>query len=156
MNEAIRYEAGQDRIVVLTIDMPGQSANTMNAVYGAAMAGCVTRLLAEKDSIAGVIITNVADAVGYRLDFAPSEQGGALALGKIERTQAIDLAAIAEEQQVGMRRGEDDVPHDVVGLQLRPADALAAASLLLPACASSAMRRASSTRSSTSSRSKAT
>ena len=58
MNEAIRYEAGQDRIVVLTIDMPGQSANTMNAVYGAAMAGCVTRLLAEKDSIAGVIITS--------------------------------------------------------------------------------------------------
>ena len=58
MNEAIRYEAGQDRIVVLTIDMPGQSANTMNAVYGTAMATCVARLLAEKDSIAGVIITS--------------------------------------------------------------------------------------------------
>ncbi|PRA44337.1 MULTISPECIES: 3-hydroxyacyl-CoA dehydrogenase NAD-binding domain-containing protein [Pseudomonas] len=58
MNEAIRYEAGQDRIVVLTIDMPGQSANTMNAAYGAAMATCVARLLAEKESIAGVIITS--------------------------------------------------------------------------------------------------
>lgn len=58
MNEAIRYEAGQDRIVVLTIDMPGQSANTMNALYGAAMATCVARLLAEKESIAGVIITS--------------------------------------------------------------------------------------------------
>ncbi len=58
MNDAIRYEAGQDRIVVLTIDMPGQSANTMNAVYGEAMAACVARLQAEKDSIAGVIITS--------------------------------------------------------------------------------------------------
>ena len=28
MSEAIRYEKDQDQIVVLTIDMPGQSANT--------------------------------------------------------------------------------------------------------------------------------
>ena len=35
MTEAIRYEKGQDGIVTLTIDMPGQSANTMNAVYRA-------------------------------------------------------------------------------------------------------------------------
>ena len=32
MTDAIRYENGQDNIVVLTMDMPGQSANTMNAV----------------------------------------------------------------------------------------------------------------------------
>ena len=58
MNQAIRYEKGQDRIVVLTIDMPGQSANTMNAVYREAMAECVARLVADKDDIAGVIITS--------------------------------------------------------------------------------------------------
>lgn len=58
MTDAIRYEKGQDRIVVLTIDMPGQSANTMNAVYRQAMAACVARLQAEKDTIAGVIITS--------------------------------------------------------------------------------------------------
>ena len=58
MTDAIRYEKGQDQIVVLTIDMPGQSANTMNALYREAMAGCVARLLAEQDSIAGVIITS--------------------------------------------------------------------------------------------------
>ena len=57
MTDAIRYEKGQDHIVVLTIDMPGQSANTMNALYREAMAACVARLLAEQDSIAGVIIT---------------------------------------------------------------------------------------------------
>ncbi|WP_434695478.1 enoyl-CoA hydratase/isomerase family protein [Pseudomonas sp. Z1-14] len=58
MTEAIRYETGQDRIVLLTLDMPGQSSNTMNATYREAMAACVARLLAEKDSIAGVIITS--------------------------------------------------------------------------------------------------
>lgn len=58
MTEAIRYEKGQDQIVVLTLDMPGQSANTMNSLYREAMAAVVTRLEAEKDSIAGVIITS--------------------------------------------------------------------------------------------------
>ena len=58
MSEAIRYEKGQDAIVVLTIDMPGQSANTMNAVYREAMAATVARLQAEKDGIAGVVITS--------------------------------------------------------------------------------------------------
>ncbi|VVO19456.1 3-hydroxyacyl-CoA dehydrogenase NAD-binding domain-containing protein [Pseudomonas fluorescens] len=58
MTDAIRYEKGQDQIVVLTIDMPGQSANTMNAVYRDAMAASVARLVAEQASIAGVIITS--------------------------------------------------------------------------------------------------
>ncbi|WP_298190112.1 3-hydroxyacyl-CoA dehydrogenase NAD-binding domain-containing protein [uncultured Pseudomonas sp.] len=58
MTDAIRYEKGQDNIVVLTIDMPGQSANTMNAVYREAMGATVARLEAEKDAIAGVIVTS--------------------------------------------------------------------------------------------------
>ncbi len=58
MTDAIRYEKGQDNIVVLTMDMPGQSANTMNAVYREAMGQVVDRLEAEKDSIAGVIVTS--------------------------------------------------------------------------------------------------
>ncbi|WP_460134698.1 3-hydroxyacyl-CoA dehydrogenase NAD-binding domain-containing protein [Pseudomonas sp. S1_E04] len=58
MTQAIRYEKGQDRIVVLTLDMPGQSANTMNAAYREAMAATVARLEAEKDDIAGVVITS--------------------------------------------------------------------------------------------------
>ena len=58
MTDAIRYDKGQDNIVVLTIDMPGQSANTMNAAYREAMGATVDRLEAEKDSIAGVIITS--------------------------------------------------------------------------------------------------
>lgn len=58
MTQAIRYEKGQDQIVVLTLDMPGQSANTMNGVYREAMAAIITRLEAEKDDIAGVVITS--------------------------------------------------------------------------------------------------
>jgi 3-hydroxyacyl-CoA dehydrogenase/enoyl-CoA hydratase/3-hydroxybutyryl-CoA epimerase len=58
MTDAIRYEKGQDQIVLLTLDLPGQSANTMNAVYREAMAATVARLESEKDSIAGVIIAS--------------------------------------------------------------------------------------------------
>ena len=58
MTDAIRYEKGQDNIVVLTMDMPGQSANTMNAVYREAMGKVVDRLEAERDGIAGVIVTS--------------------------------------------------------------------------------------------------
>ncbi|OIN49196.1 3-hydroxyacyl-CoA dehydrogenase [Pseudomonas azotoformans] len=58
MTQAIRYEKGQDGIVVLTLDMPGQRANTMNGVYREAMAATVERLEAQRDSIAGVVITS--------------------------------------------------------------------------------------------------
>ena len=49
---------GRRRIVVLTLDDPNQSANTMNAAYAESMEATVERLEAEKDDIAGVIITS--------------------------------------------------------------------------------------------------
>ena len=58
MSQAIRYEAGADGIILLTLDMPGQSANTMNATYRAAMAETLERLEAEREQIAGVILTS--------------------------------------------------------------------------------------------------
>ncbi|HLT04428.1 MAG TPA: 3-hydroxyacyl-CoA dehydrogenase NAD-binding domain-containing protein [Pseudomonas sp.] len=58
MSQAIRYETGADGIVLLTLDMPGQSANTMNAAYRAAMDDTLERLEAERDRIAGVILTS--------------------------------------------------------------------------------------------------
>jgi len=54
----IRYERGDDGVVVLTLDDPNQSANTMNAAYVASMGGIVDRLEAEKDDITGVVITS--------------------------------------------------------------------------------------------------
>src|ERR1700753_2285654 len=54
----IRWDKGEDGIVVLTLDDPNQSANTMNRAYAESMAATVARLEAEKDAIAGVIITS--------------------------------------------------------------------------------------------------
>ncbi|RLU03715.1 MAG: 3-hydroxyacyl-CoA dehydrogenase, partial [Ketobacter sp.] len=57
MSEAIRYEKDSDNIVVLTMDMPGQSANTMNETYGKSMDECIARLEKE-ENLAGVVITS--------------------------------------------------------------------------------------------------
>jgi 3-hydroxyacyl-CoA dehydrogenase/enoyl-CoA hydratase/3-hydroxybutyryl-CoA epimerase len=54
----IRWEKGDDGIVVLTLDDPEQSANTMNSAYTASMRAAVDRLHEQKDSITGVVITS--------------------------------------------------------------------------------------------------
>src|SRR3954470_22295378 len=54
----VRYEKGDDGVLVLTLDDPNQSANTMNAAYVESMGATVDRLEAEKDEIAGVVITS--------------------------------------------------------------------------------------------------
>ncbi len=54
----IRWDKGADGVVVLTLDDPEQSANTMNHAYAASMAATLERLENERDEIAGVIITS--------------------------------------------------------------------------------------------------
>ncbi len=54
----IRWEKGQDGVVILTLDDPNQSANTMNAAYVESMGATVERLEAERQDIAGVVITS--------------------------------------------------------------------------------------------------
>jgi 3-hydroxyacyl-CoA dehydrogenase/enoyl-CoA hydratase/3-hydroxybutyryl-CoA epimerase len=54
----IRWEQDEDGIVILTLDDPNQSANTMNGAYKESMEATSARLVAEKDSITGVIITS--------------------------------------------------------------------------------------------------
>jgi 3-hydroxyacyl-CoA dehydrogenase / enoyl-CoA hydratase / 3-hydroxybutyryl-CoA epimerase len=55
---AVRYEKDSDGIVVLTLDDPTASANTMNELYKESMAATVDRLEQEKDEITGVVITS--------------------------------------------------------------------------------------------------
>jgi len=55
---AVRYEKDADGIVVLTLDDPTASANTMNDLYKESMHAAVERLYAEADDIAGVVITS--------------------------------------------------------------------------------------------------
>ncbi len=57
-SSTIRYERGDDGIVLLTLDDPNQSANTMNAAYAESMGATVDRLEAEQEEIKGVIITS--------------------------------------------------------------------------------------------------
>jgi 3-hydroxyacyl-CoA dehydrogenase/enoyl-CoA hydratase/3-hydroxybutyryl-CoA epimerase len=54
----IRWEQDSDGVVILTLDDPNQSANTMNAAYKESMEATSARLVAEKDNITGVIITS--------------------------------------------------------------------------------------------------
>jgi 3-hydroxyacyl-CoA dehydrogenase/enoyl-CoA hydratase/3-hydroxybutyryl-CoA epimerase len=54
----IRWEQDADGIVVLTMDAPGQSANTMSQAFIDAFGVVVDRLEAEKDSYAGVVVTS--------------------------------------------------------------------------------------------------
>ncbi|HEX6485926.1 MAG TPA: 3-hydroxyacyl-CoA dehydrogenase NAD-binding domain-containing protein [Nocardioidaceae bacterium] len=55
---AVRYDKDSDGIVVLTLDDPNQSANTMNELYKESMAAAVDRLEQEKDEITGVVVTS--------------------------------------------------------------------------------------------------
>jgi 3-hydroxyacyl-CoA dehydrogenase/enoyl-CoA hydratase/3-hydroxybutyryl-CoA epimerase len=54
----IRWDRDDDGVVILTLDDPNQSANTMNAAYAASIKATLDRLEAEKDEITGVIITS--------------------------------------------------------------------------------------------------
>jgi 3-hydroxyacyl-CoA dehydrogenase / enoyl-CoA hydratase / 3-hydroxybutyryl-CoA epimerase len=55
---AVRYEKDADGIVVLTLDDPTASANTMNELYKASMGAVVDRLEDEKDSVTGVVVAS--------------------------------------------------------------------------------------------------
>jgi 3-hydroxyacyl-CoA dehydrogenase/enoyl-CoA hydratase/3-hydroxybutyryl-CoA epimerase len=54
----IRWQHDADDIVVLTIDDPSASANTMNREFLDALTATVDRLVAERESIRGVVVTS--------------------------------------------------------------------------------------------------
>lgn len=54
----INYQQDSDGIVTLTIDMPGQAVNTMNAAFQAVLGATVARLEQEREHIKGVILTS--------------------------------------------------------------------------------------------------
>ncbi|MFL6131630.1 MAG: hypothetical protein ACJ72A_02445, partial [Nocardioidaceae bacterium] len=55
---AVRYDRDADGIVVLTLDDPTSSANTLNDLYRESMGATVDRLEAEREDIAGVVVTS--------------------------------------------------------------------------------------------------
>jgi 3-hydroxyacyl-CoA dehydrogenase/enoyl-CoA hydratase/3-hydroxybutyryl-CoA epimerase len=54
----IRWEQDPDGVVILTLDDPNQSANTMNTAFKVSLDQTLERLEGEKDSIKGVVITS--------------------------------------------------------------------------------------------------
>ena len=58
MSDYFNWDTDSDGIVTLTMDAPGQSANTMNPVFTAAVTEIVERLRRERDGITGVVLTS--------------------------------------------------------------------------------------------------
>ncbi len=94
----IRWEKGEDGIVVLTLDDPNQSANTMNAAYIESMGATVDRLEAEKDAIKGVVITSAKKTF-----FAGGDLND---LKSVTREHAPEFAAGIREVKSQLRRLE--------------------------------------------------
>jgi 3-hydroxyacyl-CoA dehydrogenase/enoyl-CoA hydratase/3-hydroxybutyryl-CoA epimerase len=95
---AVRYERDADGIVVLTLDDPTSSANTMNELYQRSMGEAVDRLEREKDDVTGVVITSAKKTF-----FA----GGNLRLMMdARREDAADVFAGVEAMKAQLRRLE--------------------------------------------------
>ena len=97
-DSTIRWDKDEDGVVVLTLDDPNQSANTMNEAYKASMAATVERLEAEKDDITGVIITSAKKTF-----FAGGDLND---LKRAKREDAAEVAAMVRELKLQLRRLE--------------------------------------------------
>ncbi|MFN2562605.1 MAG: 3-hydroxyacyl-CoA dehydrogenase NAD-binding domain-containing protein [Jatrophihabitans sp.] len=94
----IRWDQDADGIVTLTLDDPNQRANTMTDDFRSSLASVVDRLEAEKDTVAGVIVTSAKDTF-----FA----GGDLKLlAQVTDENAHEFAAGVEKIKADFRRFE--------------------------------------------------
>ena len=84
---AITYDCDAQGVATLTIDMPGQSANTMNRVFREALKAAVERLEAEREALSGVIITSAKKTF-----FAGGDLNDLLAIGPDEAQAVFDRA----------------------------------------------------------------
>jgi 3-hydroxyacyl-CoA dehydrogenase / enoyl-CoA hydratase / 3-hydroxybutyryl-CoA epimerase len=95
---AIRWDKDADGIVTLTIDDPTANANTMNQLFGDSLVETLTRLEAEKDDIAGVVL-----ASGKKTFFAGGNLNDLLAVTK---DQAGEIYEKSQAIKAGLRRLE--------------------------------------------------
>jgi 3-hydroxyacyl-CoA dehydrogenase/enoyl-CoA hydratase/3-hydroxybutyryl-CoA epimerase len=97
-SSTIRWEQDDDGVVILTLDDPSQSANTMNAAYAASILATVDRLEAEKDSVTGVIITSAKKTF-----FAGGDLND---LKQATKENADEIAAFVRDGKAVLRRLE--------------------------------------------------
>lgn len=81
----IQWDKDADGIVTLTLDDPTGSANVMNEHYKESMHKAVQRLVAEKDSITGVVITSAKKTF-----FAGGDLKGMMNVGPDNAGEAFD------------------------------------------------------------------
>ena len=94
----IQWDKDADGIVTLTLDDPTGSANVMNEHYSESMRNAVDRLVAEKDSITGVVITSAKKTF-----FAGGDLKGMMTLGPDDAAAAF---ASPEAIKADLRRLE--------------------------------------------------
>ncbi len=94
----IQWDQDADGIVTLTLDDPTGSANVMNEHYTESMNKAVERLVAEKDSITGVVITSAKKTF-----FAGGDLKGMIHLG---RENAGEAFAASESVKRDLRKLE--------------------------------------------------
>jgi 3-hydroxyacyl-CoA dehydrogenase / enoyl-CoA hydratase / 3-hydroxybutyryl-CoA epimerase len=82
----IQWDKDADGIVTLTLDDPTGSANVMNEHYQESMHNAVERLVAEQDSITGVVI-----ASAKKTFFAGGDLKGMIKLGPENAGEAFDM-----------------------------------------------------------------
>jgi 3-hydroxyacyl-CoA dehydrogenase/enoyl-CoA hydratase/3-hydroxybutyryl-CoA epimerase len=94
----IQWDKDADGIVTLTLDDPTGGANVMNEHYKESMHRCVERLVAEKDSVTGVVITSAKKTF-----FAGGDLKGII---QITPEQAGEAFAEVEEIKADLRKLE--------------------------------------------------
>ena len=97
-SSTIRWDKDDDGVVILTLDDPNQSANTMNAAYAASIQATVDRLEAERDEITGVVITSAKKTF-----FAGGDLND---LKKATRENAEEIATFVRDGKAALRRLE--------------------------------------------------
>ncbi|MGH3267422.1 MAG: enoyl-CoA hydratase-related protein, partial [Trebonia sp.] len=97
-SSTIRWDKDAEGVVILTLDDPNQSANTMNAAYGASIRATVKRLESERDQLTGVIITSAKKTF-----FAGGDLND---LRAATRETAEQTAAWVRENKAALRRIE--------------------------------------------------
>jgi 3-hydroxyacyl-CoA dehydrogenase/enoyl-CoA hydratase/3-hydroxybutyryl-CoA epimerase len=92
-DNTIQWDKDADGIVTLTLDDPSGSANVMNDAYIESMGKAVDRLVTEKDSITGVVITSAKKTF-----FAGGDLTAMIQAGPEDAGQSFDTVETVKKQ----------------------------------------------------------